>query len=142
MRPPCIKGLTVIIFLYRNETSYLNCFTRKSTTFKKSYEVEISRSSFQVKRKIILKRKNMRGCRTCWGEKGWTSAWWDKFLNNKVMNFDWLENFRMSKTSFEKLVNIMRPHLEKQVTQVRKTNINRESNCYFLVLHQWRSPLS
>ena len=51
--------------------------------------------------------------RRCWVKKVRTSAWWDKFLNNEVMDFDWLENFRISKTSFEELVNILRPYLEK-----------------------------
>ena len=36
------------------------------------------------------------------------------------MDSDWLENFRMSKTSFEELVNILRPYLEKQATRMRK----------------------
>ena len=36
------------------------------------------------------------------------------------MDSDWLENFRMSETSFEELVNILRPYLEKQVTRMRK----------------------
>ena len=62
----------------------------------------------------------MRDRGTCWVKKGRTSAWWDKFLNNEVMDSNWLENFRMSKTSFEELVNILRPYLEKQVTQMRK----------------------
>ena len=88
--------------------------------------LELTSSSFQVKRNILLKKKNIRG----------RSAWWDKFLKNKVMDSDWLENFRMSKTSFEELVNILRPYLEKQVNTNEKTNINRVSNCFFLVLHQ------
>ena len=36
------------------------------------------------------------------------------------MDSDWLENFRMSKTSFEELVDILRSYLEKQVTRMRK----------------------
>ena len=75
--------------------------------------LELTSSSFQVKRNILLKKKNMRGCRTCWVKKGRISAWWDKFLNNEVMDSDWLENFRMSKISFEELVNILRHYLEK-----------------------------
>ena len=54
------------------------------------------------------------------GEKGQTSAWWDKFLNNEVMDSGWLENFRMSKPSFQELVNILRPYFEKQVTRMKK----------------------
>ena len=36
------------------------------------------------------------------------------------MDSDWLENVRMSKTSFEELVNILGPYLEKQITGMRK----------------------
>ena len=39
---------------------------------------------------------------------------------NELMDSDWLENFRISKTSYEELVNILRPYLEKQVTWMRK----------------------
>ena len=77
----------------------------------------------------------MRGRRTCWVKKGGTTRWWDKFLNNEVMDSNWLENFRMSKTSFEELDNILRSYLEKHVAQMRSP-ISIESNCFFLVLHQ------
>ena len=53
-------------------------------------------------------------------EKGQTSAWWDMFLNNEVMDSDWLENFRMSKTNFQELVNILRPYFKKQITRMKK----------------------
>ena len=36
------------------------------------------------------------------------------------MGSDWLKNCRMSKTSFEELVNIFRPYSEKQATQMIK----------------------
>ena len=94
--------------------------SKKIATFKKSYEIGMNKLFFQVRRNILLKKKNMCGRRTCWVKKGQTSAWWDKFLNNEVMDSDWLENFRVSKTSFEELVNILRPYLEKQVTRMRK----------------------
>ena len=42
-------------------------------------------SSFQAKINILLKKKNMRGHKTCWMKKGRTSAWWDNFQNNDVM---------------------------------------------------------
>ena len=82
--------------------------------------LELISSFFQVKRNILLKKKNMRGRRTCWVKKGRASAWLHKFLNKRVMDSDWLENFRIPKTSFEELVNILRPYLQKQVTQMRK----------------------
>ena len=79
----------------------------------------------------------MRSRTTCWVKKGRTSAWWDKFLNNKVMDSDWLENFRMFKTSFGELVNILRLYLEKQVTRMRKplsTERQIASFLYYVVM--------
>ena len=43
---------------------------KKIATFKKSYHIRINDSSFQVKRNILLKKKNMHGCRTCWVKIG------------------------------------------------------------------------
>ena len=37
------------------------------------------------------------------------------------MDSNWLENFQMSETRFEELVNILRPYLEKQVTRMKKS---------------------
>ena len=51
------------------------------------------------------------------------------------MDSDWVENFRMSKTCFEELVNILRPYLEKQVTRTRKpisTECQIESFLYYI----------
>ena len=51
------------------------------------------------------------------------------------MDSDWVENFRMSKTCFEELVNILRPYLEKQVTRMRKpisTECQIESFLYYI----------
>ena len=78
---------------------------RKLQLLRNRMRLELKRFPSQVKRIILLKKKNIRGRTTCWGKKGQTSAWWDKFLHKEVMHSDWLENFQMSKTSFEKLVN-------------------------------------
>ena len=51
------------------------------------------------------------------------------------MDSDWVENFRMSKTCFEELVNTLRPYLEKQVTRMRKpvsTECQIESFLYYI----------
>ena len=68
-------------------------YQRKFQLSRNRMRLELTSSSFQVKRNIILKRKNMGGRRKCWLKKRRTSAWWDMFLNNEVMNCDWLENF-------------------------------------------------
>ena len=82
-------------------------YQRKWQLLRNRIRLELTSSSFQLKRNILLKKKNMRGCRKCWVKKERTR--WDKFLNNEVMDSGWLENFRMSKTSFEELVNILMP---------------------------------
>ena len=64
----------------------LYAFLSKKMVFFKN-EIGMTCSSFQVRRNILLKNKNMRGRRTCWVKKGRTSAWCDKFPYNKVMNF-------------------------------------------------------
>ena len=82
--------------------------------------LELTSFSFQGKRNLILKKKNMHGHRTCCVKIGRASAWWDKFLNKEVIDSDWSENCRMSKTNFKELVNILRSYLDKQVTRIRK----------------------
>ena len=44
---------------------------------------------------------------------GRTSAWWDNCLLGIVVPEEWRENFRMSKESFMKLCDFVRPFLEK-----------------------------
>ena len=51
---------------------------------------------------------------------GRSNIWWENFLNNKVVNEEWKENFRMSKSNFMKLCNQLRPYIEKKTTRFRK----------------------
>ncbi|XP_057290872.1 uncharacterized protein LOC130613562 [Hydractinia symbiolongicarpus] len=57
--------------------------------------------------------------REYWVKPGRTSIWWKNFLFNKVVNNDWKECFRMSKTNFSKLCNLLRPFIFKQTTVMR-----------------------
>ena len=61
--------------------------SKKIATFEKSYEIGINKLFFSSEEKYSLK-KNMRSRRTCWVKKRRTNAWWDKFLNNEVMDSD------------------------------------------------------
>ena len=70
---------------------------RKLQLSRNRIRFELTSSSFQVRRNILLKKKNMRGRTTCWVKKRQTSAW---FLNKEVLDSDWLENSRMFKTIF------------------------------------------
>ena len=51
---------------------------------------------------------------------GRSNIWWENFLNNKVVNEEWKENFRISKSNFMKLCNQLRPYIEKKTTRFRK----------------------
>ena len=56
-----------------------------------------------------------------WARSGWTSLWWNKFfLNGIILEEEWKENFRMSRVSFYNLSNLLRPHIERQVTIMRR----------------------
>ena len=109
---------------FQKDVAHLKChlWSTIDIGIKKLFFLSEEKYSFK-KEKICVAIEHVR-----W-KKRRTSAWWDKFLKKEVMDSDWLENFWMSKTSFEELVNIMRPYLEKQVAG------KRVSNCFFLVLH-------
>lgn len=64
------------------------------------------------------KRRNRRK-RRFWVRPGRTNAWWNSFVTDNVVAEEWKENFRMSKLSFNKLCDELRPYIEKQVTTMR-----------------------
>ena len=45
--------------------------------------------------------------------------WWDNFVNEVVVPEEWKENFRMCKENFLKLCDELRPHIQKQTTNMR-----------------------
>ena len=47
--------------------------------------------------------------RRFWTRPGRTSALWDNFINGTMIEEEWRENFRMSKTSLLKLAEELRP---------------------------------
>ncbi len=57
--------------------------------------------------------------RRFWVRPGRTAAWWQNFVDGKVIDEEWRENFRMDKDSFYRLVEELEPFLEKQVTNMR-----------------------
>ena len=42
------------------------------------------------------------------------------FLNGIMLEEEWKENFRMSRVSFYNLANLLHPHIERQVTIMRR----------------------
>ena len=57
--------------------------------------------------------------RRFWTRPGRTSAWWDNFINGTMIEEEWRENFRMSKTSLLKLAEELRPYIEGKETIMR-----------------------
>ena len=75
-------------------------------------ENQVNRCSSICKSKTSKQRKQ-------WIRPGRTSLWWDNFVNNTVVLDEWRENFRMSKESFMKLCDKVKPFLQKQSTNMR-----------------------
>ena len=50
---------------------------------------------------------------------GRPSAWWDNFINGTMIEEEWRENFRMSKTSLLRLAEELRPYIEREETIMR-----------------------
>ncbi|XP_012673802.2 putative nuclease HARBI1 [Clupea harengus] len=57
--------------------------------------------------------------RKFWVRPGRTSSWWDNFVNGVVVDNEWRENFRMSRTSLVALSEELRPYIEGQKTNMR-----------------------
>ena len=66
----------------------------------------------------VKKRANHHR-RRFWTRPGRTSAWWDNFINGTMIEEEWRENFRMSKTSLLKLAEELRPYIEGKETIMR-----------------------
>ena len=54
-----------------------------------------------------------------WVRPGRTSIWWKKCVKEVVILEEWRETFRMSRGTFFTLSKQLRPHLEKQITNMR-----------------------
>ncbi|XP_051800748.1 putative nuclease HARBI1 [Acanthochromis polyacanthus] len=65
------------------------------------------------------KRTRRTTRRRFWVRPGRTSSWWDNFVNGVVLDEEWRENFRMSRTSVVAFMEELRPHIEGQTTIMR-----------------------
>ncbi|XP_046864305.1 uncharacterized protein LOC124458306 [Xenia sp. Carnegie-2017] len=57
--------------------------------------------------------------RRFWVRPGRTSAWWDNFVRQTVIEEEWCENFRMSRRSLHELADELRPYIEGKTTIMR-----------------------
>ena len=69
---------------------------------------------------LALKARKQSAKRKYWKKPGRTSAWWRAYKNNEVVESDWVENFRMSQSSFYELSDFLRPFLIKKITNMRR----------------------
>ena len=79
------------------------------------------RNQYIRNRQDVLRLLSMNSChhkvkkranhhrRRFWTRPGRTSALWDNFINGTMIEEEWKENFRMSKTSLLKLAEELRP---------------------------------
>ena len=89
--------------------------TRKYYRRRRLLQELIGFSGPQLKGKA--KRRRNRG--RFWVRPGRTSLWWNNLRTGVSVDVEWKENFRMSKSSFLKLCDELRPHIEKQTTVMR-----------------------
>uniref|UniRef100_A0A1X7UYC9 Nuclease HARBI1 n=1 Tax=Amphimedon queenslandica TaxID=400682 RepID=A0A1X7UYC9_AMPQE len=77
---------------------------------------------FMREMKMLFRKTRLHSSqkkRKYWVRPGRTNAWWIGIKVNLAVQEEWKENFRMSRESFYKLVDKLRPFIEKQVTRMR-----------------------
>ena len=108
---------TIIIFLknlYANltilEQTKLNLFIKRSINLKNITTNFLS--SEKLKKPGKKKAKN-------WVRPGRGCLWWDNVLSGFAVDQEWIENFQMSRKSFEELCQLIGPSIVKQNIRFR-----------------------
>ena len=79
----------------------------------------------------VKKRANHHR-RRFWTRPGRTSALWDNFINGTMIEEEWRENFRMSKTSLLKLAEELRDNEHCKLRESRHTCQHKiSSRCFW-----------
>eukprot|EP00112_Aurelia_sp_Birch-Aquarium-sp1_P002200 Seg1236.9 transcript_id=Seg1236.9/GoldUCD/mRNA.D3Y31 product="Protein ALP1-like" protein_id=Seg1236.9/GoldUCD/D3Y31 len=71
-------------------------------------------------RRIEKQERAMKAKRRFWRKDGRCAGWWKNVRDVEIQHEDWRENFRMPKQVFDKLCDILRPHIQRQVTNMRR----------------------
>ena len=105
-------------------SSLIACFQTSS-----ALQVDYYRRRQKIIRSLSLqlskvgRLKRLRGFpprpRRFWVRPGRTSAWWDNFVAQKVVEEEWRENFTMSRASLYKIAENLRPYIEGRETIMR-----------------------
>jgi len=89
----------------------------------------------------VKKRANHHR-RRFWTRPGRTSAWWDNFINGTMIEEEWRENFRMSKTSLLKLAEELTLYIEGKDSIMRSPVDVVEASCLNSILLERRRSTS
>ena len=96
-------------------TVHLNYVKERANIFKL-----LSLSDGRIGRQGQLKRLGRQPRpRRFWVRPGRTSAWWDNFVGEIVIQGEWRKNFRMSRSSLYELADQLRPYIEGRTTIMR-----------------------
>ena len=74
---------------------------------------------FSSSRKANRKAKKEKAHRRFWLRPGRCDSWWLAFKRGLPVPAEWKENFRMSKETFEKLCDDLRPFIARKLTRMR-----------------------
>ena len=119
MANPLLVAVVLIILLCLISSLQLNANLLYLNTVIYNQRKTICSQIATAPNKIKKKRRKERRSRCFWIRPGRTSAWWDNFVSDVVVAEEWKENFRMSQQNFYKLCDELRPHIQKQVTNMR-----------------------
>lgn len=115
----CVAATLISVY----QLNYLLVLVNESlrTRLKRNMEQLVQSLSSGLSRGAARRCCRGRVCkpRRSWSRPGRTRTWWDNFVNDVVVPEEWRENFRMTKTSFLKLCEELRPHIQRQSTVMR-----------------------
>ena len=66
-----------------------------------------------------IRRRRRMGGKRFWSMPGRSSTWWDNFEDGVVDATVWRKNFRMTRSALIALSEELRPHIERQTTNMR-----------------------
>ena len=101
-----VNGYTML------QNIYLTLLTIRKHNRQKKHSQLMQLLVLQSRPKI----KRLREERKYWVRPGRTDLWFQNILNNQSADEEWVENFRMSKASFNNLCEQLKDYLLKEMT--------------------------
>jgi hypothetical protein len=100
-------GLNLAILEY-TDTYY----KRRQMLFRQLYIF----NGYKCRKKVAVHSKRRR---RFWVRPGRTTAWWNNFVGDVVVEEEWKENFRMCKSNFYKLCGELQNFIQREETVMR-----------------------